>query len=78
MKTTIDIADALMARSRKVAQREGVALRALVEEGLWLALERRKKKTRFKLRDASVSGAGLRLGQSWGLPRELAYEDGPA
>lgn len=41
MKTTIELADDLLERSRAVAQREGSTLRALVEEGLQLALKRR-------------------------------------
>jgi len=43
MKTTIEINDELFARSRKAAQREGKTLRALVEEGLRLALQARGK-----------------------------------
>jgi hypothetical protein len=41
VKTTIEIADDLLARSRKLADRRGVTLRALVEEGLRLVLKTR-------------------------------------
>ncbi len=34
MKTTIDIADPLLREARKLANREGTTLRALVEQGL--------------------------------------------
>jgi hypothetical protein len=34
MKTTVEIAEDLFARTREVAQREGTTLRALIEEGL--------------------------------------------
>ncbi len=73
MKTTIDIADALVERSKQVAKRDGVTLRALVEEGLRLVLERRAKPSAFDLPDASVGGNGLQPGLDWSLPRDLAY-----
>lgn len=46
MKTTVEIADSLLERSRKVARREGTTLRALLEEGLHLALKRRSAQAR--------------------------------
>ncbi len=76
MKTTIQIADALFLRGKEVAAAEGTTFRALVEEGLRIALQRRSgASTPFELRDASVGGDGLQPGRSWALPRELAYED---
>ena len=78
MKTTIDIADALFEHGKHVASREGITFRALVEEGLRIALERREHRSAFVLRDAAVDGAGLVNGQVWALPRELAYDDEPA
>jgi len=56
MKTTIDIADPLFERARKLAEREGTTLRALVEEGLQQVLERKVPARPFKLRDASFRG----------------------
>jgi hypothetical protein len=56
MKTTIDIADPLFERARKLAEREGTTLRALVEEGLQQVLERKVSARPFKLRDASFRG----------------------
>lgn len=41
MKTTIEISDAVLNEVRKLSAREGVTLRALVEEGLRLALKAR-------------------------------------
>jgi hypothetical protein len=41
MKTTIEISDELLARSRRLADRHGLTLRALVEEGLRLVLKAR-------------------------------------
>ncbi|GMV39301.1 MAG: hypothetical protein AMXMBFR64_10170 [Myxococcales bacterium] len=76
MKTTIDIADALFLEGKEVAARSGMTFRELVEQGLRLALQQRRQAEEFRLRDASVGGRGLKPGQSWDLPRELAYDDG--
>ncbi len=75
MKTTIDIADSLFAQVKEQAAAEGTSFRAIVEEGLRLALGKRREAATFVLRDRSVAGRGLQRGQSWELPRELAYED---
>lgn len=76
MKTTIDIADGLFEQGKAVAAREHTSFRALVEEGLRLALLRRSAQPApYVLADASVRGDGLAPGLSWELPRELAYDD---
>jgi len=77
MKTTIDIPEPLLAEARKVADREGVTLKALVEQGLRHLLAERKHRRAFRLRKASFKGSGLQLGEeesSWARIRELAYE----
>jgi hypothetical protein len=76
VKTTVEIADALLSEARTVAAREGTTVRALIEEGLRASIERRKRQRRFKLRDASVAGQGLQPGWSlerWGEIRDAIY-----
>jgi Arc/MetJ family transcription regulator len=78
MKTTIEIADALLSDAKRVAAREGLTVRALVEQGLRRVLEERRRSTKgFKLRKASFKGRGLQPGvdgASFDRLRELAYE----
>jgi Arc/MetJ family transcription regulator len=75
MKTTIEISDALLADAKRVAARDGVTLRALVEQGLRRVLEEQRRSSRpFKLRKASVKGRGLKPGVHPSKFRELAYE----
>ncbi len=77
MKTTIEISDPLLQRARKLAEREGLTLRALVERGLQRVLAEKKQAKPFRLRKASVSGKGLQpaaRNASWEELRERAYE----
>jgi hypothetical protein len=77
MKTTIEISDPLLREACKLAQREGVTLRALVERGLRRVVTETKPGAPFKLRRASFKGKGLQpdmRGVSWGRLRDLAYE----
>jgi len=60
MKTTVEIAEDLFARTREVAQREGTTLRNLIEEGLRAALARREQQVPvYQWPDLSVAGEGL-------------------
>ena len=54
MKTTLDIRDELLVRAKKLAKKSGRPLRAVVEEGLRLALEQTERKGGYKLPDCSV------------------------
>jgi hypothetical protein len=80
MKTTVEISDALAKAAREAASREGTTMRALIEEGLRAVLDRRRaKRKRFRLRDASFKGDGLRDGLdygNWEQIRGMIYEDG--
>ena len=77
MKTTIEISDPLLREARKLAEREGVTLRALVERGLRRVVTETKAVAPFKLRRASFKGKGLQAdarGASWAGLRDLVYE----
>ncbi|HVU02059.1 MAG TPA: hypothetical protein VHE30_09915 [Polyangiaceae bacterium] len=54
MKTTVEIADPLLARAKAHAERTGKPLRAVIEEGLRLVLEQRTAAPRYVLQDRSV------------------------
>lgn len=77
MKTTIEIADALLEEAKQVAAREQTTLRQLVEEGLRRALEERAGRQAFKLRKVTFGGRGLQpevAEGSWERIRDLAYQ----
>ncbi len=75
MKTTVEIADALLDEARDHARRNGTTLRALVEEGLRLMLDEDPsvREERFEL---LVWGeAGLKPGVEWRDLVRLSYEE---
>jgi hypothetical protein len=79
VKTTIELADALFHELKRVADERGTTMRALLEEGARLVLERQPPKKPFKLRDASFKGGkGLQPGQregDWEQLRAMIYGD---
>lgn len=78
MKTTVDLPAALVREAQDVARTEGTTLRTLVEDGLRVALERRRSGSRFRLPDASVDGNGLRpefRDAGWDDMRTAIYGD---
>lgn len=79
MKTTVEISDALLSEARELASEQKTTLRALLDEGLRMALrERRRQRGRFALRRVPFDGNGLRpelRGVAWDRIRELAYDD---
>ena len=77
MKTTVEISDALLTEARAIAAREEITVRALIEEGLRSAIDRRKSRHRFRLRKASFRGKGLQprfAAGTWRDIRDAAYE----
>lgn len=78
MKTTIEIADALLNEAKKRAARERTTVRALVELGLRQVLAQKVSRYGdFRLRDATFKGEGLApgvSGENWERIREIAYE----
>jgi hypothetical protein len=58
-KTTVKISEPLLRDARKLAAREGITLRTLVERGLRHMISETKQNKPFKLRDASFEGLGL-------------------
>jgi len=76
MKTTIDIADSLLAEAKALAAREGTTVRSLVEEGLRLAIARHHAGEPYRLPDASFGEGGLRADvslESWDEIRDFIY-----
>ncbi|MEA2001605.1 MAG: DUF2191 domain-containing protein [Actinomycetota bacterium] len=76
MKTTVDIADQLLARAKLAAAAEGTTLRELIERGLRHELESNPE-NRYVLPDGSFDGNGVQSGVDegdWSRLRELIYE----
>ena len=77
MKTTIEIAPAILERGKRLAREEHVTLRALVEEGLRNVIEAREQRSAFKLRRIHFTGGGFREGfesASWDRIRGAIYD----
>jgi len=53
MKTTVEISDSLLREARRLAAREGVTLRTLVERGLHRVIAETEHSSPFKRRRAS-------------------------
>jgi hypothetical protein len=77
MKTTFDIPESLLSEARRIAEREGTTLRALVAEGLRRVLGEYRGGKTFRLRKVTFGGAGLAGelgGAGWEEIRRRAYE----
>jgi hypothetical protein len=76
MKTTVELSDSLMQQARRLARREGIPLRALIERGLHSVIESSKRTKPFRLRRASFRGDGLQgefRDGGWEAVREQIY-----
>jgi|CXWL01.1.fsa_nt_gi hypothetical protein len=56
MKTTIEFSDELLRQIERLRAREGVTMRALIEEGLRLAIAAREREGEFRLDLPIVGG----------------------
>jgi len=77
MKTTVEIADALLAEAKQLAASQHTTVRALIEQGLQRILVERQGAATHRLRHASFAGEGLQRDVregAWERLRELAYE----
>jgi len=61
MKTTIEITDDLLTRAKRIAQRDGTTVRALVEEGLRQALKEREQPVKREIKPLLTTGGGWLL-----------------
>lgn len=76
MKTTLEIQDALLIRAKRLAKRTGRPLRAVVEEGLRLALVEATRDDPYQLEDRSVgdpNGPNPLEHMSWQELRDEIY-----
>lgn len=79
MKTTVEIADALLNRAKRLAKQRGIPLRQVLESALRTYLEKSDegKAQPFRLRKCTFAGRGVQAGireGDWGQIRERIYE----
>ena len=78
MKITIELPDDLLDRTRRLARAEGTTLRAVIEEGLHLALRAREPRQRKQFALKPFPGDGLTPefeSASWTQIRDEIYRD---
>ena len=78
MKTTVEIAPALLARAKKLAAQRQTTLRALIEAGLRHVLANEgENRAPYRMPDARVNGQGVQPGireGDWEQMRTFIYE----
>ena len=78
MKTTIEVRDDLLERSKRLARQEGTTLRAVIEEGLQLALRSRAQRRKTTFAFQPFEGDGLTpefQSAGWERIRDEIYRD---
>jgi hypothetical protein len=78
MKTTVEISDDLLKRTKRAARAEGKTLRQLLEEGLRLALNARGRSPRKKFRMQTFGDGGRTetfRDATWEQTRDEIYRD---
>ncbi len=76
MKTTIEIADDLLEKARRQAQKENRTLREVIEDALRRQLKSKPPVERFRLPRRAFKGKGLQPSIAegdWASLRDLAY-----
>ena len=76
MKTSISLPIQLHARARRLAQREGITMNALIEEGLLQVLHLRAEKSATTFRINPFVGDGLTpefQNAAWGVFRDESH-----
>jgi Arc/MetJ family transcription regulator len=77
MKTTIEIADDLLERAKRLARRENKTLREIVDEALRRQIDSTADEKGFKYRPHTVKGKGLQPGVAegnWEQLRDLIHK----
>lgn len=78
MKTTIEIADDLLQRAKRLGRRQGKTLRALVEDGLREVLRREGRTSTRRVRPVVFGKGGLTAefrDAPWQAIRDTIYRD---
>jgi hypothetical protein len=75
VKTTVEIADSLLAQAKQLAAARSTTLRQIIEEGLRNVIETKTKPGEpFRLRDGSFGGQGMLRKMTWDEIRDEIYQ----
>ncbi len=72
MKTTVEIPDPLFRAAKQHCAEHGITLRQLIEAGLRMAIEKPRRKTRFRIQRFGFAGEG-QIEHNWERIREMIY-----